>query len=1351
MFFVCGHSQSISNRSNQTITVQDARWRGGLNAFMPSYADTTAANIQIGIDSAGAIIYTFDAATFWVRKHSPKRWVQIQTGVDVPFNPIQGYNMLLTGSYPNITFTADTIIGDKHLATQGYVDRHTPPTPTLQSVTGAGATTTIPTTFGGPLDSVGTRFSHNWGNSLASGGWSTALSSTTATVSGGKTNFSGGSGLNAFNYIYQSFYSGVENWTINQKVVCKAKNNTSYGFGFFRSPATAGLEGPWINYFLSDTAGYIAYTYNASLPVYSSSANSRAYTFQWSVGDTLQISIIQRSRLINMSMKNMRTGLKVELNVTDVRDIVGQWRIHFYGGDWDFINTFDLNYDEIERSNLGIIGNSIAWGMQAPSIEDKFFSRVSYNLLGGSISMTGPGETMANGWQRIDDIVNWTKPQYLLIEYGVNEFNAGVTVDSLSARLTRIINSCLAASPKVTPILMTLVPQVSSVVTYNDTINAIASRYGLYVADVYTALKNPSGVNLNPLYDIGDHVHPNNAGHIIEASIINRITNLLFQYNAPLVVSGMPIASNQQKIIGIDADGKLVAAYEGTSNSYIQNLPLYKKDGITVMPYQTADINIQGSGRISGSFSVVGSGSLSNPNFKSDSATSTVSAALFTSQNFSTISGGRSSINTGELYFQNNAQITGISQPLIVVRGTPGVGTHATLTLDNNTTGGVPSDYKIIDAKQNAARVFYVDRAGGLEADSTIRTPNIFTTTDTTNFKPVVVNSSGSQYKMTYWPTGSGGGGVTSVGTGFGVTGGPITTSGTIVVDTTSGGVTSWVRTKKVIDSLGALISAGGWALTGNSGTSAGTNYIGTSDNVAFDFRTNATQAMRLNTGQELLIGTTTDAGAYKIQVNGDIYTTGKFNINGNQWIFAPDQTNFAKTIYFGNNGASLSHGSGLEGQYGTYVGWDAAKSMTTGNRNTALGSEAMLTATTAVQNVAVGTDALYLPTAASQNVAIGVSAMQNAGNSISNSIGIGYQSLFNVTGTGNIGLGHSSGLNTTSGTENEWIGYFTGYQNQTGSKNVGVGSQALTGTASNSFSNNVAIGYKSGFAVTTASNNILLGYQAADALTTGGTNIAICYDCDLPSNTASNQLTIGNLIFATGGFGTGTSIGTGNVGIATAAPSARFHLPAGGTAANSAPEKYTSGSLLTSIEAFAKEVNANGTYQTSNALNRYAEGGYIKDFYTEVTNSGTSETDLYTYTTKANTFAADGEKVVALYSGVFTGSATATRTYRVYFGGTNIFNSSTFTTGVGATGGDWTIRVNIIRASSTSVNCVVEFIANLSGTSVTVTDYTTVSSLTLSGTNILKITGEAGSTGAGSDQIKAEMGTIQWYGAANN
>lgn len=73
---VFSFGQPIVNRSNSTITVQDQRFSALYNLLIPKYADTTAANVQIGIDSCGAIVFTYDVMNTWIRKCSPKRWEQ---------------------------------------------------------------------------------------------------------------------------------------------------------------------------------------------------------------------------------------------------------------------------------------------------------------------------------------------------------------------------------------------------------------------------------------------------------------------------------------------------------------------------------------------------------------------------------------------------------------------------------------------------------------------------------------------------------------------------------------------------------------------------------------------------------------------------------------------------------------------------------------------------------------------------------------------------------------------------------------------------------------------------------------------------------------------------------------------------------------------------------------------------------------------------------------------------------------------------------------------------------------------------------------------------------------------------
>src|SRR5882757_8881902 len=150
-------------------------------------------------------------------------------------------------------------------------------------------------------------------------------------------------------------------------------------------------------------------------------------------------------------------------------------------------------------------------------------------------------------------------------------------------------------------------------------------------------------------------------------------------------------------------------------------------------------------------------------------------------------------------------------------------------------------------------------------------------------------------------------------------------------------------------------------------------------------------------------------------------------------------------------------------------------------------------------------------------------------------------------------------------------------------------------------------------------------------------------------------------------------------------------------------------------------------------------------DHISTVGNTGTSETDLYTDTTAANRLNANGEKLKASYGGSFVGSATASRQMRTYFGGTLIFDSGGLTMSLA---GDWEMDVLIIRTGTTTARAVVTF--NTPGASTAVyTTTTLLTGLTLSGTNILKITGTAAGAGAATNDITAKLGTVSWIPAS--
>ena len=305
-------------------------------------------------------------------------------------------------------------------------------------------------------------------------------------------------------------------------------------------------------------------------------------------------------------------------------------------------------------------------------------------------------------------------------------------------------------------------------------------------------------------------------------------------------------------------------------------------------------------------------------------------------------------------------------------------------------------------------------------------------------------------------------------------------------------------------------------------------------------------------------IGVGTNNPQFAIDINPSTATDRKLGINGTQVLYLPDQaTNFTGTLIVGNSGGSLSHVGSTDAFYNNFFGIGAGNANTTGNANTLLG----------------------------------------------------YQSgYYTNSGSENSFVGYQSGYSNTTSNNNSYLGALAGYNNQTGQANSIVGYGAGQGVASNSFSNNSLFGYRAGYVMTTGSNNLLLGYQTGNALTSGSNNIALGYDIDLPSNTASNQLTIGNLIFGTGIDGTGTSISSGKIGIASNTPSRLLTVAGDIYAQNNITA--ASGTIAYASTTGLTATNANITNATSTTLAATGSFKIGSDVITDITGTNLSITN---------------------------------------------------------------------------------------------------------------------------------------------
>jgi hypothetical protein len=165
-----------------------------------------------------------------------------------------------------------------------------------------------------------------------------------------------------------------------------------------------------------------------------------------------------------------------------------------------------------------------------------------------------------------------------------------------------------------------------------------------------------------------------------------------------------------------------------------------------------------------------------------------------------------------------------------------------------------------------------------------------------------------------------------------------------------------------------------GWALTGNSGTVDGTNFIGTTDNVPLSFKVNGQKAGRIDNGfSNVFLG----------------YRAGN--------------------VSTGINNTGLGHG--------------ALISNTTGFANVAIGSQALNSNTTGSQNISLGFTSLYFNTTGASNMAIGQQAL-DSNLTGSGNVGVGNGTLRNnISGNNNTAIGTNAGAGILTGNNNTILG----------------------------------------------------------------------------------------------------------------------------------------------------------------------------------------------------------------------------------------------------------------------------------------------------------------------------------------
>jgi hypothetical protein len=311
----------------------------------------------------------------------------------------------------------------------------------------------------------------------------------------------------------------------------------------------------------------------------------------------------------------------------------------------------------------------------------------------------------------------------------------------------------------------------------------------------------------------------------------------------------------------------------------------------------------------------------------------------------------------------------------------------------------------------------------------------------------------------------AGDGTVTSVGTGSGLTGGPITGSGTISLLTScaSGQILQWNGSSWVCSAAGTgtvTSVSSGTGLKGGPITGSGT-LTADSTVVAFLGLENQFTASQNVNGTI----TATNLSASGTVSGASVAATG--TVSGGE-LSSADTVNATNAFYLGGN--PFAFGSYV--YQNAYLGF--AGNSNPGGDNTAAGYYSLPSNTTGIYNTSMGAFALHINTTGSNNTASGVTSL-NDNTTGSNNTASGFDSLFfNGTGSYNTAIGFDAGQTSDESSMNT--------NNNTA---VGAGAAFSTGTLQNA----TVIGSN---AVVAESNALVLGCVSSVNSCTGSVNVGI-------------------------------------------------------------------------------------------------------------------------------------------------------------------------------------------------------------------------------------------------------------------
>jgi lysophospholipase L1-like esterase len=317
-----------------------------------------------------------------------------------------------------------------------------------------------------------------------------------------------------------------------------ATQSTAFTLAVAPSATTYGMGIGWSDFSSPDQERTIA----VKLDLTNTANSGKVFIYTWdgssavTVGTSAAALTVNNGDQFTLSVTKSIVGgvMRYAATATDITgggsatinydsflgDSSGDFSLFNFGGTINITN-YTITINEQTNKSILTVGNSLTYGAFASTITQGYAYNInsSYNVSGG------PGDYTQTSTRKLRSLTD-LNAKYYLVMIGGNDVAGGVSAGTYQNNHKQLVRSIRNEGYRV--IVLYVPPRNDGDVTALNSF--IAATYtDLTVINGYTVLEGLS-TKLKTIYDFGDGVHWNTAGHSIEAATIKAAMPVLYSY-----------------------------------------------------------------------------------------------------------------------------------------------------------------------------------------------------------------------------------------------------------------------------------------------------------------------------------------------------------------------------------------------------------------------------------------------------------------------------------------------------------------------------------------------------------------------------------------------------------------------------------------------------------------------------------------------------------------------------------------------------------------------------------------------------------------------------------------------------